>query len=79
MSTSFEEYIKLKGIQENKIYTAKEVAFMLGRSMKSLYSYCCVGRRTKRNGLIDLPAFKVNGQIEIVGRDLIEFLRKSND
>jgi hypothetical protein len=75
MPASFDDHIKAKGIVESEHYSIGQVAGILELHHRTVYNYCYVGMRTRGNGVINLPTFRNGTRWEILGKDLIEFLR----
>jgi hypothetical protein len=73
--TTFDDYIKCKGIDPNKIYTPSVAAQTLGVHRRTVENYMWVGRKTAKNGVIGLHYHITVKGCEIIGKDLIEFLR----
>jgi hypothetical protein len=73
--TTFDDYIKAKGIRADMVYTPITAAEVLKVHRQTVKGYMFDGRKTARHGVISLHYhITVNG-CEIVGKDLIEFLR----
>lgn len=73
--TTFDDYIKCKGIQPNAIYNPRTAAATVGVCRKTIKEYMYIGRKTGRNGIISLHYHITVKGCEIIGKDLIEFLR----
>ena len=76
--TTFDDYIRCKGIQTNRIYSIPEIADMLRVHKKTVEFYLYDGKRTQRNGVISLHYHITVKGCEIIGTDLIDFLRKTH-
>ncbi|MFA5379570.1 MAG: hypothetical protein WC455_27680 [Dehalococcoidia bacterium] len=78
MMTTFDDYIKCKGIQPNRIYSISETANILNIHKKTVGFYLYDGKKTQRNGIVSLPYHITVKGCEIIGADLIDFLRKTH-
>ena len=78
MTSTFETYIESKGIKADKVYTVKEVAGLLDVGMRTVQKYIYEGKKTRKRGIIVLKSYISLGRCEIMGVDLIEYLRKCN-
>jgi hypothetical protein len=75
--STFDDYLRSKGINAKATYTVAQVACLMGKHYQTVYRYCYLGVRAPRNGVITLPTRR-NGPKElcILGQDLVEFLRQ---
>lgn len=73
--TTFDDYIKCKGINPNAIYSPRTAAMAIGVHRQTIREYMYTGRKTHRNGIISLHYHITVKGCEIIGRDLIEFLK----
>jgi len=76
--TAFDDYIRCKGIEAKRVYDTFEIAKILNVHYRTVQRYMFDGRRTGRYGIIGLKYYMPLNKCEILGADLIEFLRKSN-
>lgn len=73
---TFDHYIKSIGIQPGQLYTYAEVAALMQKEPSTIRSWCNLGMRTKKWGIVSLDNFKRGREAVIQGSCLIEFLRK---
>jgi len=64
-------------IESDKMYTRLEVANMLQRSFYTIKNWSEIGLKSKRNGIQTLAVFRIGREPFIVGKNLIEFLNKT--
>jgi hypothetical protein len=76
--TTFDDYIRCKGIQPNVLYTPKTAAGVIGVHRNTIREYMYTGRKTQRHGVISLHYHLNIKGCEIIGADLIEFLRQTH-
>jgi hypothetical protein len=76
--TTFDDYIRCKGIKADVVYRPAEAAKLIGVNPFTVEKYMWVGRKTPRCGVVSLR-YHVNVRgCEIIGADLIEFLRQTH-
>jgi len=73
---TFEQYVKVLGIESDRLYTYKEIAQLLDKEATTIRSWCNLGIRTRRWGIVSLENFRRGREAVIHGRCLVEFLRK---
>lgn len=73
--TTFDDYIRCKGIKADAIYNSESAASAVGVHPVTLKRYMFDGRRTRRHGIVSLHYHITVKGCEIIGKDLIEFLR----
>lgn len=64
-------------IEADKMYTRQEIANMLQRSFYTIKNWSDVGLKNKRNGIQTLAIFRIGKEPYIIGKNLIEFLNKT--
>ena len=78
MLSTIDDFIKAKGIMPNSIYTIGAIASMLGLHYRTVQGYRYIGCKAADNGTVRLQAFRSGQRWEVIGRDLIEFLKQVN-
>ena len=78
MLSTIDDYIRAKGIMPNSTYTIGSIAAMLGLHYRTVQRYRCVGCKAADNSTIHLQTFRNGQRWEVLGRDLIEFLKQVN-
>lgn len=71
-----DEIVKKLKIDPSAHYTYGEVATIMHKEVRTIRTWCNVGFKTKRHGIVTLDRFVCGRDIAIPGSCLIEFLRK---
>jgi len=64
-------------IESDKMYTQQEVANIVGKSFYTIQNWSNFGLKSKHNGIWTLAIYRVGKTPYIVGKNLIEFLNKT--
>lgn len=76
-SKQFKECLAALKIDPNKFYTREGVALKMNRSPRTIRGWSELGLKDSNRMNITLPCFNRGGSPEILGKHLIEFLRKT--
>jgi hypothetical protein len=64
-------------IESDKMYTRQEIADILHCSFYTIKNWSDFGLKSKRNGIQVLAVFKIGQTPYIIGKNLVEFLNKT--
>lgn len=64
-------------IEFDKMYTQAEIATIVGKSFRTIQNWSDYGIKSKGNGIQILTVFKIGRTPYIIGKNLIEFLNKT--
>lgn len=73
---TFDQYIQSIGVNPEQLYTYAEVAAMMQKEPSTIRSWCNLGFRTRKWGIVSLNNFKRGREAVVQGSCLIDFLRK---
>ena len=76
---TFDEFIRTLGIREDRLYTYREIGAMLNLRTQTIETWSRNGRRTIKYGHVSLERFHRGRCVSILGKSLIDFLRKTQD